>query len=156
MKIRSAFVSNSSSSSFLCRVCGNIEEGFDVSVSEVGMCECEDGHIFCDGHKLDIDTEINSVSIAEMKEFLLSENEITLDDNFSDEDIKAIYHECQEEDINEVSTLACPICQLKSITNEDMKAFLFKKLNSTEKLITKEIISTFADYDSFQEFLSKK
>lgn len=46
MKIRSCFVSNSSSSSFICSACGEIESGWDLSFEEVGMVECENGHCF--------------------------------------------------------------------------------------------------------------
>jgi hypothetical protein len=52
MKIRKGFVSNSSSSSFICEVCGEIEGGWDASLSDVGMFECENGHVFCEGHAL--------------------------------------------------------------------------------------------------------
>ena len=50
MKIRSGFVSNSSSSSFICEVCGNIESGYDLSFSDREMCECENGHILDNSH----------------------------------------------------------------------------------------------------------
>lgn len=50
MKIRKGFVSNSSSSSFICDVCGETAEGWDLCLSEAEMCECENGHIFCEDH----------------------------------------------------------------------------------------------------------
>lgn len=40
MKIRTGFVSNSSSSSFVCDVCGNIESGWDLGLNDAEMCEC--------------------------------------------------------------------------------------------------------------------
>lgn len=46
MKIRNGFVSNSSSSSFLCNICGQIESGFDCSLSDFEMEQCEHGHQF--------------------------------------------------------------------------------------------------------------
>ena len=48
MKIRRSFVSNSSSSSFVCDVCGTAESGWDASVRDVGMYECYNGHIVCE------------------------------------------------------------------------------------------------------------
>ena len=51
MKIRNGFVSNSSSSSFICDVCGHVESGWDMSMSE--MYECTNGHTFCESHVSD-------------------------------------------------------------------------------------------------------
>ena len=39
MKIRSGFVSNSSSSSFVCCICGRSEGGYDMSLEDAGMVE---------------------------------------------------------------------------------------------------------------------
>ena len=46
MKLRKGFVSNSSSSSFVCDICGGIESGWDLSYSDVDMTECSKGHCF--------------------------------------------------------------------------------------------------------------
>ena len=46
MKNRNGFVSNSSSSSFICEVCGEAEAGMDASLEDFDMCECENHHIF--------------------------------------------------------------------------------------------------------------
>jgi len=50
MKIRTGFVSNSSSSSFICDVCGHEISGWDMCLSEAEMVECINGHTFCDEH----------------------------------------------------------------------------------------------------------
>jgi hypothetical protein len=47
MKIRSGFVSNSSSSSFVCNVCGDSYEGMDACLSDADFFECINGHIVC-------------------------------------------------------------------------------------------------------------
>jgi hypothetical protein len=46
MKTRKGFVSNSSSSSFICNICGKSEGGYDISLDDAGMCGCEGGHVF--------------------------------------------------------------------------------------------------------------
>lgn len=50
MKYRKGFVSNSSSSSFVCDICGEEVTGMDMSLREAEMCECENGHVFCREH----------------------------------------------------------------------------------------------------------
>ena len=48
MKIRTGFVSNSSSSSFICDFCGREDSGMDYCLEDVEMFECENGHTFCE------------------------------------------------------------------------------------------------------------
>lgn len=55
MKIRTCYVSNSSSSSYICEVCGEVREAYDQGPEDVGMCECVVGHVFCEGHALEGD-----------------------------------------------------------------------------------------------------
>ena len=52
MKLRKGFVSNSSSSSFVCDFCGTAEGGFDACLSDFEMSRCENDHIFCNAHAL--------------------------------------------------------------------------------------------------------
>lgn len=46
MKIRHGFVSNSSSSSFICDLSGQTESGMDCNLTDFGMVECVKGHCF--------------------------------------------------------------------------------------------------------------
>lgn len=52
MKTRLGFVSNSSSSSFTCDVCGHDQSGWDLCLSDIEMFECENGHVVCAGHAI--------------------------------------------------------------------------------------------------------
>ena len=61
MKIRKGFVSNSSSSSFICEVCGDSTEGFICDFGAENKVMCVNGHIFCKTHAvkdigIDLDT----------------------------------------------------------------------------------------------------
>ena len=46
MKVRKGFVSNSSSSSFVCDLSGEVFEGYDAGLNEFGCVSCENGHTF--------------------------------------------------------------------------------------------------------------
>ena len=48
MKKRFGFVSNSSSSSFICNLCEETFSGWDLCVTEVEHFRCENDHIFCE------------------------------------------------------------------------------------------------------------
>jgi len=50
MKVRKGFVSNSSSSSFVCDICGNVESERDAEPSDLGFVECVHGHTVCQDH----------------------------------------------------------------------------------------------------------
>lgn len=50
MKIRNGFVSNSSSSSFICQICNNTVTGMDLGLRDAEFVECTNGHIFCEEH----------------------------------------------------------------------------------------------------------
>lgn len=58
MKIRSGFVSNSSTSSFICEICGRTEAGMDLCISEADMSRCERQHLFCNCHQPDLSDEL--------------------------------------------------------------------------------------------------
>ena len=53
MKYRKDFVTNSSSSSYICEICGETAHGMDLSIRDAEMCECVNGHIFCNEHSLE-------------------------------------------------------------------------------------------------------
>jgi len=58
MKIRTGFVSNSSSSSFVCDSCGEKQIGMDLVLSEAGMVRCVNNHVFCESHVINLDEAI--------------------------------------------------------------------------------------------------
>ena len=67
MKTRAGFVSNSSSSSFICQVCGDVESGYDWSEADAGMRHCQKGHSF---HLAHCEKDIHDISTKEKYEYL--------------------------------------------------------------------------------------
>jgi hypothetical protein len=51
MKIRNGFVSNSSTSSFLCNICNRLETEYEMAC-DANMYKCVHGHTFCFEHTL--------------------------------------------------------------------------------------------------------
>lgn len=105
MKFRKGFVTNSSSSSFICQICGNVESGFDISFDDAGFVECENGHEFCEYHILYPDDE-------EWEEY----TEL-------------------EDWRYELSEKYCPICQMQKLCDSDLIDYVATKGMTRENIL---------------------
>lgn len=101
-KIRQGFVSNSSSSSFICDVCGRSESGWDISPGEAEMYNCENDHTFC------LDEIVKPIPEKYLDE----------DSPNYNEDITYNYAIPEE---------FCPVCTFRVCIEWDMKQYLTKK-----------------------------
>ena len=134
MKIRTDIVTNSSSSSFVCEICGRTESGFDLCLSECEMMECVNGHIFCCDEALEkpskeamvktiLENEWNKecydYKTHSYKDY--SEEELMIMDE--SEVFKNFYTENGHYEIPECM---CPICQFIEYSEDDLSAYLLK------------------------------
>jgi hypothetical protein len=89
MKRRLGFVSNSSSSSFICDVSGHTECGMDMCLSEAEMSQCVNEHTFCNDYKVCRFDELSD----DVKQRLAAENKVSYDYDIEvlDEDGKRNY-----------------------------------------------------------------
>jgi hypothetical protein len=127
MKLRSGFVSNSSSSSFICEVCGDTFEAYDEGIAhfDLVMCEGHD-HLFCGEHRINPIVDVNKV-----------ETFTTYEGDGDDDRIDSIH---------------CPICQLKTITEGMLLDYALHKLNNVTRMDLKSEISTwFETYDELYD-----
>lgn len=115
MKIRRYFVSNSSTSSFICEICGNHAEGMDLCLSDCDMFECENGHTMCTEHAPDIEN---------------------IEESYDSEECSG-EEGCRCRDCSdfpyEVPQECCPICAYQKISYRDAKEFLLKEYKVSEK-----------------------
>lgn len=148
MKYRLDFVTNSSSSSFICEICGRVESGWDMSVSEAGMMECVNGHTFCEDEALDmpdkkemikmiLENEWNAdrwdSNIREYRDYTEEElNELEEDDLFN--------KFCCSEDYNYgVPECVCPICNFIEYSEYDLSKYLLKEYGISRDEVFSEV-----------------
>lgn len=131
MKYRNDFVTNSSSSSFVCEICGRNESGYDMPLSDAQMYECENEHVFCVEEALDVDSK-------EIIKYILENGYNKASYNADGEDYsKEDLEEMEMEDLLEIATeengyygvpeCMCPICNFLVYSRKDMKNYLGKE-----------------------------
>ena len=180
MKIRSKYVSNSSSSSFICNVCGNLEYGFDIGLSEVGMVTCGRGHVLCTGHAQDgrydasaIHSEIKRViesgytDFAEYLDAAWPSWDADLTAAPPNASIDEVFPEFLDTDefwenlyidgvVDTIPTVCCPICSMNYIEKADLLNYAMQKLHTTREELTNEIKGKYSNYEQFMQDLYKK
>jgi len=166
MKIRNGFVSNSSSSSFICEITGEEFEIFDYVFRDSPLCKCTNEHIFKREYLIPIKlVELaypdRDMMLKQLNKVIDSKKECELLKYLCLEDLKKRYEQmglCNS--INESSTNCiredqCPICQLVHINDRDILDFVYKVYRSKPALI-KEIKQRFFNYKNFKKFLGEK
>lgn len=115
-KIRVGFVSNSSSSSFVCDVCNYIERVRDYEKVDSDFYRCENGHIICKGH------------VSEIIPYPTEDEYEKLVDDGS---------------FQAILSKACPICTTKIIRDKDLLKYLLNSLNITRSEAEEQFRETF-------------
>ena len=147
MKVRTDFVTNSSSSSFVCEICGRTESGWDLCLSECEMMECVNGHVFCCDEALEIPSK------KEMIKMIL-ENEWNKDvwtsrsdeyKEYTEDELLAmseddLFHDfCSESGYYDVPECMCPICQFIEYSEYDLSAYLLKEYGVSRDEVFAEV-----------------
>ena len=128
MKFRKSFVTNSSSSSYICEYCGKEASGWDMSLSEAEMIECVNGHTVCE-------------------ECIDSKTLKYLYDNYADEDKDTYWEDWRYE----LPEKYCPICSFDVFLDSDILKFLEKFHSINMDDIENEIKKNFKNYSDFKE-----
>lgn len=141
MKFRKDFVTNSSSSSYICEICGAVESGWDISLVECEMFECENGHVLCLEHMLNPSREeqINEI----LKNDYWNKETREYDIKYTREELEAMDDDelfnLVIGDIYSVPECLCPICQFEEYSSDDMARYLFTKYGVPKDEVFAEI-----------------
>lgn len=158
MKTRSGFVSNSSSSSFTCNVCGESQSGMDMSLSDFDMFECENGHTVCNGHqrKVEItDADKRGVLLGKLakrtwkkpEEVVKETEEIN---SMTSADLDEAYREYRYSD---VPSVLCPICSFEKLDDTEGLLYLLKKSGLTREQLAAQIGGEFKTFTVFSAYI---
>ena len=123
MKIRLGFVSNSSSSSFVCAVSGEIISEMDLELQDYEWVECENEHAFHEDYLVEP----------------LPEDMDELDD--------------YEENPYMIPAKHCPICTMKNFEVEELLAYMIKANGLSLEQIQDIIRANMKTYDDFKGFV---
>ena len=147
MKFRKDFVTNSSSSSYVCEICGRTESGWDLGLRDCEMMECVNGHVFCSDEALEIPSK------KEMIKMIL-ENEWNKDvwtsrsdgyKDYTEDELLAmseddLFHDfCSESGYYDVPECVCPICQFIEYSEYDLSAYLLKEYGISRDEVFAEV-----------------
>ena len=128
MKIRKDFVTNSSSSSYVCEICGRSESGWDIGLGDCEMMECANGHIFCCDEALEQPTK------KEMIKMILENGwNNRWGKEYTEEELSTIDKDILfDEWVTEggywgVPECMCPICQFIEYSEYDLSEYLLKQ-----------------------------
>ena len=137
MKYRKCHVTNSSSSSFVGDICGRVESGWDMGLSEAEMYECVNGHTFCWDEALEVSKEDLIKIILEegwnktYKDEVITEEELN---NMDLEDLMECYY-----DYYEIPECFCPICNFIEYSESDLSKYLLKEYGISRDEVFAEI-----------------
>ncbi len=178
MKVRKGFVSNSSTTSFLCDYCGEERAGMEMCLEDACMYECVNGHTFCGSHvELDSSPEAQKLIINKMlvgqaaKYFELAKgDEKERYEKYANETLTDCHkmmslkgEELEDWIANEgedyvcslqyeIPSDYCPCCKFKGIAADDMIAYLLAICKLDKKRTKKEMRKKLKDLGSYDDF----
>lgn len=182
MKIRKSFVSNSSSSSFVCDVTGETAGGYDLCLSDIDWEECANGHTLSYGAIKDIDNKELDKFRDEARDWIQKVGREWRNARFGEEYVwnaekglkrwrfrqpvesdPDFYKEWMAMPESErqsylsaedcLPTKFCPICNFSVLSDSDIRRYILKKSGKTMKEWAAEVKNEFGDYDGFQDYL---
>ena len=147
-KIRTDYVTNSSSSSFVCEICGRTESGFDIGLSECEMMECVNGHIFCCDEALEMPSKKDLITMILENHWNKEYRDVdgrwvqadVLEQDLLEMDAGDLFNDfCSDGGYYDVPECMCPICQFIEYSEYDLSAYLLKEYGISRDEVFAEV-----------------
>lgn len=131
MKYRKDFVTNSSSSSYVCEICGASAQGMDLSLREAEMVECVNSHTICEEEMIPLEREELIAYLQKNaesdREYYSRIGETYTERNYDSMSNEELLEACYGEEMRYyMPEAACPICQFIEYSEADLCAYLEK------------------------------
>lgn len=141
MKFRKDFVTNSSSSSFICDICGNVESGWDMSLSEADMVQCVNGHTICRDEMLTASREVMINLIKEDAQRSWSDFCDITDEELNEKTNEELEEMMlnREDGYYAIPEECCPICQFIEYSNADLAKYLEKEYKVSREEVFEKV-----------------
>lgn len=149
MKFRLDYVTNSSSSSYVCEICGRTESGWDLGLRDCEMMECVNGHVFCYDEALPLPSKKEMIkTILENKWNERSEYDCTIHkhvviiyakDELLEKDEDTLFFDFYNDGHYDVPESVCPICQFIEYSEYDLSAYLLKEYGVSRDEVFAEV-----------------
>lgn len=157
MKIRRGFVSNSSTTSFTCEICGATEAGSDsLSHTDFGFVMCENEHLMCEAcveedkiEKIEND-DYGTVELSEKNCPICSFEVLSSSD--AKQYLEEKYKISEKDVLKEIKKTNK---RRRVVRDEEYVIHCCVKNGKTLEQLLQEIKEQFKTYDEFRKFLKK-
>lgn len=150
MKTRKGFVSNSSTTSFVCEVCGRTEVEYDsVSIEDLEMVRCVNEHLFCE-------EEMQGEGVGENGHYDVPETccPICSFQVFSQFDLarylKKVTNISRDEAFAQVKALNK---RRRKLYDNEYNMYVMIKSNINQETLLNEVKEKFVTYSEFRKYL---
>ena len=153
-------MSNSSSSSFTCEICGETFSGWDGDYGEVEEYCCKNSHYMCSAcvdleELLTLDDLLKYWEAFKHYDWLDAEYRRDIEEAIVEQDKDLLYELLIADgdyDYYDLEPEICPCCNFKTVAYQDMETYLLTVVGKNWNMVRDEMKQKFKNYKEFEEF----